>query len=82
MGILNFATGIAINLLGKNSFLRGGFVCPKKKPFFITDTKFKANNFNTSWKFMAIDYLSGNTFFYKKNNPLEFISDLAKQSVS
>ena len=68
--LLNFVTA-SFNSLKKNSSLCKGTCISQEEEeeedeeaIFIINTEFKTKNFNTSWKFIAIDYFSGNIFSY------------------
>lgn len=67
--LLNFVIA-SFNSLKKNSSLCKGTCTSQEEEeedeeaIFIINTEFKTNNFNTSWKFIAIDYFSGNIFSY------------------
>ena len=69
--LLNFVIA-SFNSLKKNSSLCKGTCISQEEEeeeedeeaIFIINTEFKTNNFNTSWKFIAIDYFSGNIFSY------------------
>lgn len=65
--LLNFVIA-SFNSLKKNSSLCKGTCISQEEEeeeaIFIINTEFKTNDFNTSWKLIAIDYFSGNIFSY------------------
>lgn len=66
--LLNFVIA-SFNSLKKNSSLCKGTCISQEEEedeeaIFIINTEFKTNDFNTSWKLIAIDYFSGNILSY------------------